>query len=260
MFVQKLRQQLSENAMKKLLAALFISVGLICVPGAQAQIPVTDVAGLIKQISIHVARAAEWYKQYLRWREQFRQWQRQYETITGNWDALVSGGLDPAILSQMRETFPDELQALMDQRNGIFGDLRNDYQRLRQDISTLPPDYYPAASELAVKLEKTLDSVAMHQATADTTYRASRENLSAAELLRRDVQNANSLKQATDINARINAELLAVQAEANRLAVISVRKDANDDRQAQQDIEAYSQAYSRRAPVVNYEQPAPVTQ
>jgi type IV secretion system protein VirB5 len=251
--------------MKRLLATALVATALVstsiaCAPTAHAQIPVTDLASLFKQISIHIARAAEWYKQYQRWQEQFRRWQKQYDAITGNWDRLVSGNLDPALLQAMRDTFPGELQELMDQRTGIFGDLQADYQRLRQDISTLPADYYPAASELAVRLEKTLDTVAMQQATADTTYRATRENLSAAEQLRRDVQTADSLKRSSDINARINAEMLAVAAEANRLSIIRTRKQANDERRSQQTSEEYSQAFSRRTPPVDYGAPNPVTQ
>lgn len=206
------------------LATMLIVLALSPMP-ALAQIPVTDVAAIVRQIANHIETLRQW-------QQQFQEWQRQYDALNGNWEDLLAGYLGDALADEMRATFPPELDAFMREGGGIAGTLLADVDLIRATLTRLPPGYFPAGSALAGNIELMLGKIARHQAAADNTYRSAQRNLVNAGTLRGQVGEADTVQRAGQLTARINAEILAVQIEANRLLSLQMRMEAEREREA----------------------------
>lgn len=226
--------------MRKLILVLSIAGSLLMAP-VHAQIPVTDVAAIVRQIANHIEMLRQW-------QQQFQEWQRQYDALNGNWTELLADNLGDALNAELRETFPDELEAFMNNGGGIVGALLADVDAIRGSLSVLPPDFFPGGSALATNVEAMLGKLARHQAAADNTYRSAQRNIDNAQTLRGYVGRADTVQRAGQLTARINAELLAVQAEANRLMSLQMRMESERERQSLSQRDQMLEALAR--PVV----------
>ncbi len=228
-------------AIRRLLAPFL----LVLSTSANAQIPVTDVASIVENVTHYAETVRQWKKEY-------DQWKQDYEAITGDWGALVAGELGLDQMREYRDTFPDELEEYLADDSSITGALSGDYTYFKDLVSKLPAGTLKPGSDLEKAHTAYVTAVAKKQATADNVYRSSQANLSTADRLRDKVQTATTIKNATDLNARINSELLSAQAEANRLTAIQIRQAADADRAAMQSAEELYKATINRPPAVTY--------
>jgi hypothetical protein len=224
---------------RKTFGTLAVTLALALPATAPAQIPVTDVASILRQVINHVEVMVEWYRQY-------EYYMKQYETLQGHWDELFEGMLGPA--TPLRTTFPDELEDFMAEGGALQGSLAADLALMNDSLRVLPGDFWPEGSALAQSLAIALNRIGKHQAASTNTYRSAQRNIETAHQLRDQARNAATVQRAGQITARINAELLAVQSEANRLMSVQMRIDAEADREAQRASDGVLDAL--RKPVV----------
>ncbi len=212
---------------------------------SSAQIPVTDVASIVEDVAHYTATVRQWKQEY-------DQWKQDYAAITGDWGDLIAGELGLDTMQKYRDTFPDELEQYLADDGSITGALSGDYNYFKDLVSKLPAGTLKAGSDLEKAHTALVTATAKKQATADNVYRSSQANLDTADNLRRKVQQAETIKNATDLNARINSELLSAQAESNRLTAIRIRQAADADRAAMQSAEELYKATINRPPLVTY--------
>ena len=233
-------------ALRILFAAFMTIAALTVTPrDANAQIPVTDVASIWTEIAHHG-------ETLLQWKAQFDEWRAQYEALNGTWNELTAGELSIGQILALRGTFPPELDEFMAYGDAIVGALRGDYDRLRAAASTLPDDFFPADSVLRQQLETTLSGIAGAQAAADNIYRSSQKNVQTGADLQSQMGAADTLIKATSLNTRTNIELLGVMSEANRIAAIQMRQDADRLRADQKAREDLVRASQRVHPPIRY--------
>lgn len=225
--------------------AMAFAMTFTLIAPARAQIPVTDLASIMGEITHHAETLVQW-------KAQFDEWKRQYEALNGVWADVREGVLSWDEVMRFRGTFPAELEEYMTYGDMLIGTLRGDYDRLRSAVSTLAPDQFPAASVLANQLDSTLNAIAGQQAAADNIYRSSQSTLATNEQLFGQLRHAETVKQVSDLNARVNLEILGALAESNRIAAIRMRQEADERRIAQQQKEDWLRGVLSRTPAVNY--------
>ena len=245
--------------MSKVLATIvFLFMALSAAP-ARAQIPVTDVAALTQ----HIQQVLAWGQQYAQMVEQIsnqveqinnqveqiNQLQNTYNSMTGS---RGLGSFMNSITDQAaRRYLPADMAQIYDLYNGTivpgFAALSARISALRTVISGLPPGYFPAGSDLDNELRRTLDSIGTQRAMAEQAYRSTTDRIPNIESLMTRINTTTDPKEIAELQARISAEQVMVQADTNRLALLRYQQEVQRQEEEQRKRERYAAA--QRAPV-----------
>lgn len=245
----------------KALRALLIVISATAIwafaPAAKAQIPVTDVASLTQQIQQVMA----WAQQYSQMVQQIRnqvdqitQLQNTYNAMTGDraMGMLLNGAADQAA----RRYLPADMTQLYDLYNGTivpgYRALTARIQGLRSTISTLPPGYFPAGSAMATQLNQLLDALGTQRVMAQASYKAVTDRVINTENLMATISSATEPAAIAQLQARIQAEQVLAQNEANRIALMTYQQEAQRREQEQRQREAFGQAQAAAIPTVTF--------
>lgn len=243
--------------MKQLILALAVGATLGVVTPCRAQIPVTDVASLTQQI----AQVLAWAQQYAQMVEQINNQVQQigqlrdtYNSMTGSrgLGSLLNGIGDQAA----RRYLPADLAQIYDLYNNTivpgFGALNSRITALRSTISTLPPGYFPAGSDLDKELGKLLDGIGAQRSMAEVAYKNSTDRIPYIEALMTRINSTNDPKEIAELQARISVEQALIQNEANRLAVLKYQQQIAKQEQEQRQREAFSQGQRGAIPAITF--------
>jgi type IV secretion system protein VirB5 len=196
-----------------------LSLGLVWNP-AHAGIPVIDAANLAQAVQQVLA----WAQQYQQMMEQYQQMQQAYNNLNGvrNMGDLVN---DP----QTRKYLPDEYQEILTNGVGQWEAIRNAARKFDIADSGLS-----ASSDAAQAFEQSAKQAAINRASAEEAYEAASKRFGDIQVLLDKVNSAPDAKDIADLQARIQAEQVMVQNEANKLQMLAQLAQAQKDLHNQQ--------------------------
>jgi len=209
------------TALKKCLGTIAITAGLAAGTNVHAAgIPVLDGANLAQAVQQVVA----WSKQYDQMIEQIQSMQRAYENVSGirNMGDLVN---NPAL----RQYLPAEYQQILSEGVGQWEAIRNAAKTFDIALTSLS-----ASSDAAKAFEQVANQAAINRATAEEAYKTASQRFSDIQVLLNKVNAAPDAKDIADLQARIQAEQVMMQNEANKLQMLSQLASAQRDLQSQQ--------------------------
>jgi len=209
------------TVLKKRLAAIAIAAGLTAGHSAHASgIPVIDGANLAQAIQ----QLTAWSKQYQQMVEQIQSMQRAYENVSGirNMGDLVNN-------PTLRQYLPAEYQQILSQGVGQWEAIRNAAKTFDIAFTSLS-----ASSDAAKAFEQVANQAAINRATAEEAYNTASQRFSDIQVLLDKVNSAPDAKDVADLQARIQAEQVMMQNEANKLQMLSQLSSAQRDLQSQQ--------------------------
>ena len=241
------------------LGAMVVLVSLAFAPAARAQIPVTDVASLTQQIQ----QVMSWVQQYSQMVEQIRnqvqqisQLRETYNSMTG--DRAMGGLLNGVADQTARRYLPADMAQLYDIYNGTivpgYAALATRITGLRSTLSSLPPGYFPAGSQLETQLNKALDSLGAQRVMAQEAYKAVGDRVTNTENLMATISSATDPAAIAQLQARIQGEQVLAQNETTRIALMQYQQAAQRAEQEQRQREAFGQA--QRGPIPSAAFPA----
>lgn len=220
------------------LNAIMVFLTITIAPAAKAQIPVTDVASLTQQIQQVMA----WAQQYTQMVDQIRNQVQQinqlrdtYNSMTGDraMGMIMNGVSDQAA----RRYLPADMDKLVDLYNGTivpgYAALTARITGLRGTISSLPPGYFPAGSDMERTLNQALDALGAQRVMAQESYKAVTDRVTNTENLMATIPTATDPAAIAQLQARIQAEQVLAQNEANRIALMQYQQRAQE-REAEQ--------------------------
>jgi type IV secretion system protein VirB5 len=221
---------------KKILANVVLLSFLSANGMAHAQgIPVIDTAAIAQAVQ----QVTAWGKQYQQMVAQINQLQNAYNNLNGvrNMGSLVNNPL-------LRQYLPPEYQTIL--RNGV-GQWEAIHRAARKfDMAT---SSLAASSQAVTAFSEIAKQAAINRATAEEAYNTASQRFSDIQVLLDRVNDAPDAKDIADLSARIQAEQVMMQNEANKLAML------NQLAMAQKDI-AMQQAAERRMQATRGEMPA----
>ena len=216
--------------MKKLvMTALFSFAWALSAP-SRAQIPVTDVASLTQQIQQVLA----WAQQYTQMVHQIRNQMQQIDQLRDTYNSMTGSRGVGAFINGVgdqsaRRYLPTDLAQIYDFYNGTivpeFGALTSRISALRSIISTLPPSYFPAGSQLEAELNKALDSIAAQRSIAEVAYKNAADRIPNIEAMMNRINTTSDPKEIAELQARLSGEQALIQNEANRIAVLKNQQE-----------------------------------
>jgi len=207
--------------LKKRFGPLVLAAGLVAGGSAHAAgIPVIDGANLAQAVQQVVA----WSKQYQQMVEQIQSMQRAYENVSGirNMGDLVNN-------PELREYLPAEYQEILSTGVGQWEAIRNAAKTFDIALTSLS-----ASSDAAKAFEQVANQAAINRATAEEAYKTASARFSDIQKLLDKVNDAPDAKDVADLQARIQAEQVMMQNEANKLMMLSQLASAQRDLQSQQ--------------------------
>jgi len=210
------------TALKKRCGAIALMAGMIAGSSVHAAggIPVLDAANLAKAVD----QITAWSKQYQQMNEQIQSMQRAYESVNGirNMGNLVN---NPAL----RQYLPAEYQQVLSQGVGQWEAIRNAAKTFDISLTSLS-----ASSDAVKAFEQAANQAALNRATAEAAYNNASQRFADIQLLLDKVNTAPDAKDIADLQARIQAEQVMMQNEANKLQMLSQLASAQRDLQDQQ--------------------------
>jgi len=198
------------NALKKILMASAVTFGLLAGHTAQAGIPVIDGANLAQSIQ-QVWAWAQQYQQMIdqiqNQVEQIRQLEQQLESMNGirNMGDLVN---NPA----SRNYLPADYATMLNSGVSGWASIAAAAKRFDESLSTLDP-----SSDTAKDFQALRKQAAINRASAEAAYNAASQRFNDIQVLLNKVNAAPQAKDIADLQARLMAEQVMVQNEANKL-------------------------------------------
>ena len=203
--------------MKKHLLVTLLAISILGSNTAHAQgIPVIDSANLAQAI-----------QQVTAWGQQYQQMQQQLNNASG----VRSMG---NIAQTTRLYLPLEYQQMLNQGIGTWEAIYSAARIFDMSLSRLS-----ASDDASTAMESIARQAALNRATAEEAYKTSGQRFEIIQTLMNRINAAPDDKDIQDLQARIQAEQVMMQNEANRLQTLSLLV------QAQRDI-AMQQAAERR--------------
>lgn len=214
--------------LKKVAAACAVVAGFSSVPAHASGIPVIDAAAVAQAMQQVVA----WGKQYQQMVDQLTQMQRQFNSANGirNMAGIAN---NPAT----RNYLPQEYQDIL--RNGV-GQWQAIYDAAKQF------DLAGNSSQVGTKAVEFFDEyakqAALNRASAEEGYKSASTRFNDIQTLLDRINSAPEEKDIADLQARIQAESVMMQNEANKLAALQYAAQAQRDLQAQRSAEMQMQS------------------
>ena len=217
---------------------------------ANATLPVIDTANLsraVQQVTAWAHQYSQMVQQLQNQIQQITQLQNTFQALTGDrgFGNLMNGAADQLA----RRYLPDDMAQLYTLYTGSlvpgFSALTNRIQGLRSTLSSYPPGYFPAGSELESQLYRTLDALGAQHVMAEEAYHAVGNRTTTTENLMATIPFATDPAAIAQLQARIQAEQVLAQNEANRVALMAYQQAAQqreEDRKSLEDIARASRA------------------
>lgn len=192
---------------------------------AHAQIPTTDIAGLIQAI-----QQVQALKDQLEAMQQQLQNQRQlYNSLNGS---RGIGNLlnDP----RLRDTLPPNWQKVYASvMTGGYSGL-TDTAKLIRDTNKIYECPASLSEDQLKRCNREMNKTAQDKAFANDAYEASQRRLDNIQALMLQINNATDQKTILDLQARIQSEQAMIQNEQTKLQMFKMMSDAEDKLIAQQ--------------------------
>jgi type IV secretion system protein VirB5 len=222
------------KTLKKLLGAFALVFGLTAGNPAHAGIPVIDVTAIAQAI----LQVKAWADQYRQMVEQIEEMKLAYENLNGSrgMGDLVN---DPAA----RKYLPDEYQEILSNGVGQWEAIREAAKKFDISETNLSPD-----SDVAKAFEQAAKQAAINRAGAEEAYKKASERFADIQVLLDKVNDAPDAKDIADLQARVQAEQVMMQNEANKLQALALLMQAQRDLQDQQAAEISMKASKRGLP------------
>lgn len=224
--------------MKTKLKHTLACLAVVCAlngPGAYAQgIPVIDAANLAQAAQ----QVSAWAKQYSQMVSQLQQMQAQYNALTGirNMGQLVNNPL-------ARKYLPDEYRTMVNNGYGAWRTIEQTNRRL--DFATAKID---PASALGVALLAASKQAAVNAAASEEAYRTAGARFNDIQILMDKIDGSPDAKDIADLQARIQAEQVMMQNEANRLQALALTMQGQEQLAVQRDRERRVQSMNGGIP------------
>jgi type IV secretion system protein VirB5 len=185
--------------------------------GAHAQIPVTDVAGLVQ--AVQTVKTA--YDQLTELKSQLAQAEKQYDAITGarGMSALLN---NPAA----RAFLPDDMKDVLEATSGLSDKYKVAGRLLKSGA------WQSAAMDAAKHLEGQESSAATDLANAETTYKRAGDRIDEYQDFVDKIDDSTDQKAIQDLQARVQSEQVFLQNETVRLQSMQLAQQAKRDMQS----------------------------
>lgn len=208
------------KALKSIFGALALFSVLSFGNYANAGIPVIDSANLAQAVQ----QVTAWAQQYQQMVQQIGQLQQQYQNLSGvrNMGSLVN---NPAA----RQYLPADYQTILSQGVGQWQAIYNATKKI--DISDTS---LSNSSDVAQAFQAVAKQAAINRAGAEEGYKTASQRFSDIQVLLDKINAAPDAKDIADLQARIQAEQVMMQNEANKLAMLQQLASAQRDLQQQQ--------------------------
>jgi type IV secretion system protein VirB5 len=208
---------------------------------ASAQIPVIDSSNLAQAIS----QVQAWGQQYQQMIQQFQQLQQTYQSIQGvrGMGSLVN---NPAQRNYLPANYQDILQgagSTMSSINNLVSSLQQAAQIVGVQNTSLDPN--STAGQLFSAIQ---NLNAMNAGLGQTIFSNESNNFTNIQALLDEVNNAPDQKDILDLTARIQAEQVMAQNEANKLQALIFLAKTQSDTANQQAKEIAIDALSGQMP------------
>jgi type IV secretion system protein VirB5 len=206
---------------RTLIAAAIAAASAFSVAPASAQgIPVIDVANLANSIQ----QVTAWAQQYQQMVQQIQHQVRQYESLSGvrNMAGLVNNPL-------ARQYLPKEYAQILSQGVGQWEQIYNQARITDSNLRRLA-----ANSTSSQAWGASIKQAAINRAAAEEGYRTASNRFADIQVLLDRVNAAPDAKDIADLQARIQAEQVMMQNEANKLAMLQQLAQAQRDLEAKQ--------------------------
>ncbi|MDR2031365.1 MAG: P-type DNA transfer protein VirB5 [Azoarcus sp.] len=208
------------NALKRFFGASALILGLMAGNSAHAGIPVIDGPNLAQAIQQVLA----WAQQYQQMAEQIQEMQRAYDNLSGarGMGSLVNN-------SSSRKYLPDEYQTILSSGVGQWEAIRNAAKKFEIESTNLSPD-----SDAAQSFNQAAKQAAINRAGSEEAYRTASQRFNDIQVLLDKVNAAPDAKDIADLQARIQAEQVMMQNEANKLQALALLMQSQRDLHNQQ--------------------------
>lgn len=208
------------------LALALASVSVTATPTFASGIPTVDVAAI-----------AQMTQQLLQLKQQYDLMRQQYESLVGSYGR--GQGIDPVL--EAAKVIPGSWQDVVaQQQQGIYGSKQQYYEKL---IDTLPKELFkqPQGSD-AKTYQLSTDAVRAAMAGGDALYGQVQKHLDNLNKLSRQVDQTSNIKDAADLQNRIQVESGLMQTAMARMNAMNMNLQANMLNQQNQS-KAASQRY-----------------
>lgn len=187
-------------------------------------IPVAIASGIVfdpQNYAENVAEVTSMSKQYETLKEQYDQMQQQYHSITGNygWGNWNNGASD---LSK-REWAPSNWHSALE---GMSGGNPERYQELfsqyKQNHQTMSKDQFAKGSDqnLATSYQNQVQTNQASATSATYEFNDINKHLQHLQQLGKQIELANNLKSAMDLNSRVQLEVAYISIEELRMQTV----------------------------------------
>lgn len=234
--------------MKRFLAAAAIAVGFATT--AHAQIPVTDGASIMQDLTNHIETIAKWKEQYDQMKEQIdwldktkQEVQNVYNTLKGsrNLGSLMNNDLLNQYLPQDYAAAAKALQNGTGEFNGISGSLQ-DIVRAEQLKSCAELNSDPAMRD---QCNKQWQQLALSKQVGDMGYRKAAENIKNLQTFVSSINSSTDQKAISEVQARIQVETVRMQNEQMKIATIAAMEEADRRMKQQRSIDSFNNGLSK---------------
>lgn len=238
---------------RMLVAAITLAYGLVSTTPAYALFGVGDivfdptaVANLIKQLS-------EMAKQYQNMVQQLTQARQTYESIKGirNFGSLFKALNDPLILNSL----PAEARMAVrdtDKMLGNLGELSDNIAKAEKMTSRLTSGDFKDNPYGFGRWQGEVRSIAAQYSVGEQLYNSSVVRAKKLQDLFRAIGTAGDLKAIQDLNARIQAEMIALKNEDAQMQGLAMMQQAEQRRLEREAQDHYIQAGQQGIPEVKF--------
>lgn len=175
--------------------------------------------------------------------EQIAQMKKQYDAVTGSYQRGTQL-LDDAISAA--KSVPGSWRDVVSQQNsGVLGNLKNSYEQI---IKTLPSDRFQDKG-LGANYKMATDSVRSALAGSETIFNEAQTHLNNFANLARQIDSTVNVKDATDLQNRMAAEMGLAQAAQMKLSALTASLSANQ-------LNAYNRGVASRQKYLGLDKPA----
>lgn len=210
---------------------------------AQAQIPVTDVANLASQLQQAITTITQLEQQYQDFTQQIEQYEQQiteFESLSGNYGLgdLYNG---PDAKSYAPGSWEEALAILRQGGSPANAEDVAQFSRQYGEQYALREgtDVYsqPSQSTAAYTQEQRAQTSVAALSISKAAYNKTGERLERIDDYLGQIEGANDLKQAVDLNNRLQVELTQALWEMNRLQAVQMQMDATNSTERTQAVQ-----------------------
>jgi type IV secretion system protein VirB5 len=206
-----------KNAFKKIASTVgFVSLFSLGASSAHAQIPVTDIAGLVQAVT----QVMTMYEQLTELQNQLSQAEKQFDSITG------SRGMTELLNNKAARSFlPSDMQDILEATSGLTDKYKKGGRLLKDKA------WQDAAMQAAKHLEGQESSAATDLANSEVTYKRAGERIDEYQDFVDKIDDSTDPKAIQDLQARIQSESVFLQNETVRLQSMQLAQAAKKDMQ-----------------------------